>query len=110
MRRMDRGRGRLAIVDIAAPDFDPAAFGLTRDRVMAEIHGQNPSGEVITGMEVFRRAYRAVGWGWLLGWTAWPIVRPIADAAYRFFARHRLTITGRRACADGVCAIPDQVA
>ena len=55
-------------------------------------------------VEVFRRAYGAVGWGWLVAPTTWPLLRGIADAAYRVFARNRLGWTGRAdACAGESC-------
>ena len=100
MRRMDRGRGRLRIVDIAAPGFDAAPYGRTLEDVMGSIHGVTEDGRVISGMEVFRRAYRAVGWGWLLAPTGWPLLRPVFDAGYRWFARNRLRLTGRSCEAD----------
>lgn len=104
LRRMDRGRGRLALVDIANPDFDPARYGKSMDDVMGRIHGVTKDGRVIEGVEVFRQAYDAVGWGWLLTWTRWPLFRPLADAAYRFFATHRLRFTGRSdACSGDRC-------
>ena len=102
MQRLDRGRGLLRIVDIAAPDFEAGAFGVTIDALMGQIHGVAPDGTMLRGMEVFRRAWRAVGYGWVLAPTAWPLVRPIADAAYRWFARHRLRLTGR--CTPESCA------
>lgn len=102
MLRLDRGRGRLGLIDISAPAFDPSRYGRTMDQLMGEIHGVGADGSLITGMEVFRRAWRAVGYGWLLAPTAWPVVRPIADAAYRWFARHRLRLTGR--CTPESCA------
>jgi predicted DCC family thiol-disulfide oxidoreductase YuxK len=108
-RRLDRGRQRLILEDISGADFDAHAYGKTREDFMREIHGQRPDGALVTGMEVFRRAYAAVGWGWLLAPTSWPILRPIFDAGYRFFAKHRLRLTGRstRSCApDEACATP----
>lgn len=104
LRRMDKGRHALAIEDIADPAFDPSKYGLTHADAMARIRGVTPDGEVVEGVEVFRRAYKAVGWGWLLSWTAWPIARPLADAAYRFFAKHRLRLTGRAHCTTDRCA------
>ncbi|MGI9591003.1 MAG: thiol-disulfide oxidoreductase DCC family protein [Myxococcota bacterium] len=95
LRRLDRGRGRIDFEDIAAPGFDPHRYGLDAQTVMARIHGVLPDGTVIEGMEVFRRAYAAVGLGWLLAPTAWPGLRRLADAFYRWFARHRLRLTGR---------------
>jgi predicted DCC family thiol-disulfide oxidoreductase YuxK len=106
LERLDKGRGRLELIDITAPDFDPARFGRTHDEVMGHIHGVTPEGEVVTGMEVFRQAYRAIGWGWLWAPTGWPVLRPLFDLAYRFFAKHRLRLTGRKdACEDGRCRV-----
>jgi predicted DCC family thiol-disulfide oxidoreductase YuxK len=95
LRRRDRRRGALALVDIAAPGFDPARYGRTRETLMARIHGVLPDGTVIEGMEVFRRAYAAVGLGWVLAPSRWPVVGRAFDAAYEWFARNRLRLTGR---------------
>ena len=56
------------------------------------IHGVLPDGTVVTRMEVFRRAYRAVGWGWLLAPTGWPVLKPIFDWGYEQFAKRRKKI------------------
>jgi predicted DCC family thiol-disulfide oxidoreductase YuxK len=106
LRRLDRGRGRIRCEDIADPAFDPMAYGLRADEVMARIHGVLPDGRVVEGVEVFRRAYGAVGLGWLLAPTRWPGLRQLADAAYRSFARNRLRLTGRAGTCDaGRCAL-----
>lgn len=106
MARLDRGRGRLTFEDIADPGFDAGKYGKTLDEVMGSIHGVLPDGTLVTGVEVFRRAYAAVGWGWVLAWTRWPIARPIVDAAYRVFARLRLRLPGRHGCVAGACKLP----
>ena len=104
MARLDAGRGRLGRVDIAAPDFDASRYGRSQEELMARIHGVTPDGSVVEGVEVFRRAYEAVGRGWLLSWTRLPLLRSLADAAYRWFARNRLRLTGRTAdCSEDVC-------
>ena len=104
LERLDRGRGKLALVDIAKPEFDAGVYGLDQETVMARIHGVLPDGTVIEGVEVFRRAYSAVGLGWLLAPTRWPGLRQLADAGYRVFARNRLRWTGRKdACAENAC-------
>lgn len=107
LRGRDAGRGRIGFADIAAPGFDAARYGLSHAELMARIHGLLPDGRLVEGVEVFRRAYAAVGLGWLLAWTRWPGLRPIADAGYRWFARNRLRLTGRRAhaCESGRCAL-----
>lgn len=102
LRRLDRQRGRLVLEDIAGPGFTPASVNRSMDELMGTIHGVLPDGTIVTGMEVFRRAYAAVGLGWLLAPTAWRGLRPLFDRAYRWFARNRLQLTGRRARAcDG---------
>lgn len=99
LRRRDR-RGLIAFEDIAAPGFDAKRFGLDQHAVMSRIHGVLPGGTVIEGVEVFRRLYTAVGLGWLVAPTRWPILRGLFDRAYLVFARNRLRWTGR---ADAVC-------
>lgn len=105
LERLDRGRGRLRLIDIASPDYDAASTGVPYEQAMGEIHGLNANGETVTGMEVFRRAYAAVGWSWLWAPTGWSLLRPIFDFAYRVFAKHRLRLTGRPACETGTCRI-----
>lgn len=107
MAKLDGGRGLLAIVDIAKPEFDASRYGKTFDEVMGSIHGVMPDGKVITGVEVFRQAYGAVGRGWMLNWTALPGVRWVADRVYVVFAWVRLRLPGRRAaCEGGTCRVP----
>ncbi len=107
MQRLDRGRGRLAFIDIAAPDFDPSVFNRTHAEVMGAIHGVYADGRIVTGMEVFREAYSLVGYGWLLRPTGWPVLRSIFDAIYRLFAWIRPRLPGRR-CSGGTCRVPGQ--
>ncbi len=85
--------GRLQFIDIAAPDFRPEDYGKTLAELHAEIHARRPDGSFVTGMEVFRLAYRAVGLGWVVAPANFgPLKRP-ADLMYRVFARHRPRIS-----------------
>ena len=99
LRRRDR-RALIAFEDIAEPGFDATRYGLDQAAVMSRIHGVLPDGAVIEGVEVFRRLYTAVGLGWLVAPTRWPLLRGLFDRAYRVFARNRLRWTGR---ADSAC-------
>lgn len=108
LERRDKGRGRLVTIDITAPGFDPARYERSMDDLMGQIHGVLPDGTILTGMAVFRRAYQAVGLGWLLAPTGWPVLRPLGDAAYRWFARNRTRLTGR--CEGGRCGVGGGVA
>ncbi len=101
LRRRDR-RERIRFTDIAEPSFDPPQ-GLTLDRLMAEIHGRLRDGEIIRGVEVFRRLYSAIGWTWLVAPTRLPGVSQALDLAYKMFAARRLKLTGR---CDAGCQAP----
>ena len=107
LRWLDGGKGRLAIEDITAPDFDSAHYATTMDALMGQIHGVTPRGTLVKGMAVFRRAYDAVGLGWLTAPTNWPILRPLADRCYAIFARNRHRFTRRaNPCPSKRCTTP----
>lgn len=108
LARIDGGRNRLAFEDISSDEFDAARYGLEIRAVHERIHGVLADGRVVEGVEVFRRAYSAIGLGWLVAPTRWPILRQLADVLYRWFARNRLRMTGRRLeCEGGSCrAVP----
>ena len=101
-----RGRDRQHLIrftDIDDEGFDSGAVGKTIEQLMAEIHGRLPDGTMLTGVEVFRRLYSAVGFGWLVAPTRLPGIRQLCDLGYRIFAKNRLRLTGR--CKAGVCRI-----
>jgi predicted DCC family thiol-disulfide oxidoreductase YuxK len=106
LRRLDRGRGKIAFEDIAAPGFAPERYGLTLPQVVGSMHAIRPDGTVVRAMEVFREAYALVGLGWLLAPTRWPLLRPLFDRLYRIFARFRprLSRFNSGACATTRCA------
>jgi predicted DCC family thiol-disulfide oxidoreductase YuxK len=100
-------RGFLDVEDISAPAFDPAKYGLTRDEVMGVLHAVLPDGRVVRRLEALRRAYQAVGLGWLVAPTGWPGLHWVFDGLYGAFARHRLGLgqlcsIGR---ANDICAV-----
>lgn len=99
-------RGRLVLEDISAPGFDPSRYGLTHDEVMGHIHAVLPDGTSVTGMEAFRHCYEAVGLGAVLAPTAWPVLKPMFDRGYEWFAKNRLKITGRgHVCESETCGV-----
>jgi predicted DCC family thiol-disulfide oxidoreductase YuxK len=99
--------GRLALEDIASPDFDPGPYDSTLPELMGSLHGVFPDGRMTRGMETFRQAYGAVGLGWLAAPTGWPILRSVFDTLYVLFARYRVrlgSLFGRQ-CAGDRCSI-----
>jgi predicted DCC family thiol-disulfide oxidoreductase YuxK len=89
--------GRLVFVDISAAGFEPEAHGATLEAMRTAIHGRLADGRLLIGVPVLRLAYGAVGLGWLWKPTGWGPLRPLADAGYRVFARHRQAISSAAA-------------
>lgn len=86
----------LAFVDIDTPDYDPSFHqGVGYREAMGRIHAIEADGTVLRDLAVFRRAYELIGLGWLYAPTRWPLVGPLAEAAYGLWARFRLQLTGR---------------
>lgn len=106
LQRMDRQR-RIRFTNIAAPDFEASSYGKTHDELMAEMHGRLPDGTWVTGVEVFRRLYSAVGFGPVVWLTRLPIIRQILNVGYTVFAKNRLKLTGR--CTEECSVEPTKV-
>ncbi|MBL7661272.1 DUF393 domain-containing protein [bacterium] len=85
-------RGTLVFEDTTTADFDPQKYGISTD-VNRVIHAALPDGSIVTGVEVFRRAYREIGLGWLLAPTGWPGLKSIFDLLYLIFAKNRKRIS-----------------
>jgi len=88
LQRKDKG-SKIQFTDIAAADFDAASYGKTHADFMASMHGRFPDGRWTEGIDTFDSLYRLLGWGWVVAWTRWPIVRPVMDRVYRVFAWYR---------------------
>lgn len=102
LQRWDK-KDRIRFTNIASPDFSPVDLNLTHDQMMAEIYGRLPDGELIKGVEVFRRLYSAVGFGPLVAISRLPILSHILRFGYSVFARNRLKLTGR--CTKDSCEL-----
>lgn len=88
LRRLDQ-HGGLDLQDINAPDFAqrfPHVDPVAADKLL---HGEYADGSLIYGLDVSCEAWRVVGKGHWFAFLRWPLVKPVADAGYRFFARHR---------------------
>jgi predicted DCC family thiol-disulfide oxidoreductase YuxK len=105
LRSWDR-KGRIQFTDIDAPAFVAANVGKSQDDLMAQMHGRLPDGTWVTGVDVFRAMYAAVGFGPLVAISRLPGISHLLSLGYAVFARNRLWITGR--CDSGTCSIrPD---
>jgi predicted DCC family thiol-disulfide oxidoreductase YuxK len=107
--RKDRD-DRLILVDISAPGFDPAPFGITLAEFMYQMHAIDRSGRVFRGVEAFWAIWQAFPNSSLLGMCGklikLPLVNPLARLAYRLFAGIRGHLPKRRSdCSSGSCRI-----
>jgi predicted DCC family thiol-disulfide oxidoreductase YuxK len=116
--------GLLLFTDVSLQGFDPLPFGATLAQMNALIHAVRPDGTLVVGVEVFRLAYGAVGLGRWAAPTGWPLLKPLVDALYALFARHRYLASRyamplltriaaaraakrAKACAAGTCETPN---
>ncbi len=107
LQRLDRAQ-RLDLQDINAADFVdrfPHIDRLQADRIL---HGELADGRLLYGLDVTVMAWRLVGRGRWVDFLRWPLVRPVADRVYLFFARHRHRISGwfgrPSTCIDDRCS------
>lgn len=111
LQRRDQARHgdehRLAFVDIDRPDYDPAAHqDISYSEAMGRIHGVTVQGVILRDLAVFHHAYALIDLGWLYAPTRWPLIGPLAEAAYGVWARFRLRLTGRPSLHQ-LCAMRD---
>ncbi|VVB15513.1 unnamed protein product [Arabis nemorensis] len=88
--------GTIKFVDISSNDYSPEENqGLDYKTAMGQIHAIQSDGNVVTGVEAFRRLYEEVGLGWVYTITKFEPLGKVADAVYDFWAKYRLQVTGR---------------
>lgn len=107
LRRLDR-HGRILFTDISSDDFVPETQGKDLETLMSTMHGRLPDGTWLTGVEVFRRLYTAVGFGPIVAVTRSPVLSGLLNWSYERFAKNRLRLTGR--CEIEVCTAPNKEA
>ena len=88
LRKADRNN-RLEFIDITEADFDPDTYGRSLEMLMARIHARRADGLIVEGPEVFRLAMAAIGLGWLVAPTRWPLFNIATEVTYSWFARNR---------------------
>jgi len=79
---------KLIFADIWAEGFTPPHGYSTQD-LQTRIHARQANGTIIHSLAVFRRAYEAVGLGWVTAFMRWPLIGLFMNWFYPIFARHR---------------------
>eukprot|EP00930_Biecheleria_cincta_P016911 TRINITY_DN13599_c0_g1_i1.p1 TRINITY_DN13599_c0_g1~~TRINITY_DN13599_c0_g1_i1.p1 ORF type:complete len:373 (+),score=60.19 TRINITY_DN13599_c0_g1_i1:26-1120(+) len=105
-KRMDENpeyEGLVRLTNLQSPDYDPEAHGgIVFEDGMRHIHAITREGEVITGMDVFRRIYSIVGMQWVYDVTTLPVVGAFFDWLYDWFSEYRLRAAGREDILESV--------
>jgi predicted DCC family thiol-disulfide oxidoreductase YuxK len=84
---------QIQLVDLHANDFSAHYPHIDKTDAMNILHGQLNSGEILQGLDVTCQAWSLVKKHRWLMLLRWPLIKPLADRAYRFFARHRNRIS-----------------
>ena len=91
-------RRKIDFVDIASSAYSPSDnAGIDYERAMRRIHGITSDGQVIEGVQVFRRLYEAVGLGYVYAIVQVKPIGALAEALYNVWAKYRMELTGRDA-------------
>ena len=88
-------RERLQFIDFSTTSYRPTAHGLNQCDLGRVIHARWSDGTLISGVEVFRETWEAIGLGFLARITRRPIINKWLVKAYAWFARNRLWLTKR---------------
>ncbi|MDP4652461.1 MAG: DUF393 domain-containing protein [Haliea sp.] len=60
-----------------------------RDTLLRTLHLKTADGQLLTGIDANVMAWQHTRFGPLWRWLQWPVIRPVAEAAYRFWAQRR---------------------
>ena len=92
---------KIRFTDLQSPDYNPSEHGNVKfSEGMRKIRAVLPDQTVVTGVNVFRKTYEAIGLGWVFQLTKIPFLGDLADKIYDIWAENRLRITGRGELAD----------
>ena len=89
-------REQLLFIDFSTPSYHATEHGLNPCDLSKVIHARWKNGTTITGVDVFREMWEAIGLGWLARCSRRPIFNKLLVKAYGWFARNRLRLTRRR--------------
>jgi predicted DCC family thiol-disulfide oxidoreductase YuxK len=98
--------GRLDFVDIMAPGFVAAKFGLDPVEVQKLFHVRTESGALLSGVGAFAEIWKVIpGFGVPLWLYQHQPSRAVMDLGYILFAKARPFLPRKKSCDDGNCKI-----
>ena len=86
---------RLQFIDFSEPSYHPTEHGLNQCDLGRVIHARWSDGTLVTGVDVFREMWQAIGLGFLARFSRRALVNKLLVKGYAWFARNRLRLTGR---------------
>lgn len=99
---------RIQLEDIQQSGFEQKFPDIDKIKATNILHGEL-NGVPLLGLDVTCHAWRLVGKKPWIALLRFPIIKPIADLAYLFFAKHRIRISkvlmGKKSCENGQCGI-----
>jgi len=104
LRALDT-HGQLMLVDIQQPEAMQAYPQIDVVQASQILLALTADGRLLTGLDSTHAAWSAIGKGYRTAWLRWPLVRVLADKAYRYFAANRYQVsywlTGAARCQPG---------
>ena len=98
---------RIKLIDLHENELEELYPYIDKEKAMKKLHAELDSGEKLYGLDVTCKAWALVGKYRWLSVLRLPLIKPVADVLYRFFARYRGTlaylITGKRHCNSNQC-------
>ena len=94
MKMLNR-KERLQFIDFSNSSYHPTDHGLNQCDLGRVIHACWSDGILITGVDVFREMWEAIGLGFLARLSRRPLINTLLVKAYAWFAKNRLRLTGR---------------
>jgi len=88
-------RERLQFIDFSTSSYRPTDHGLNQCDLGRVIHARWSDGSLISGVEVFREMWEAIGLAFLARFTRLSIINNLLIKAYAWFAKNRLWLTRR---------------
>jgi len=87
--------GKIIFTDLESDydESDPKNGNISYEQAMRSMHAIKFNGEVISGVKVFKELYEIIGLGYLYSFTTLPIVGPLVDRIYKYWANYRTNLT-----------------
>lgn len=107
-REMERYRAedknaRLKFVNANHPSFDPKSEGLDPQKILDYIYAKDQNGKVVCGVDAFAWIWEACGYKFLPILVRLPLIKQLARAFYRLFARCRYKISREKLICGPEC-------